>query len=40
LKKLLEAAVYTGTGEFIELLAGTEKIDDIQPLKKLFDVAA
>lgn len=40
LKKLVEAAVYTGTGEFVELLNGMEDIGNItkQAIYKVYDL--
>ncbi len=40
LKKLLESALYTGSGEFIELLAGTKKIEEItkSEIYKIYDL--
>jgi len=39
LRKLIEAALYTGSGEFIELLSGTKPIDEItkQDIYKIYD---
>jgi geranylgeranyl diphosphate synthase, type I len=39
LKKLIEAAIYTGSGEFIELLSGTKKLERINKneIYKIYD---
>jgi geranylgeranyl diphosphate synthase type I len=39
LKKLIEAAIYTGGGEFLELLSGIQSIDEIsrQDIYKIYD---
>lgn len=40
LKKLIDAAVYTGAGEFLELMSGTENIDSItkEDIYKIYDL--
>jgi len=40
LKKLIEGAVYTGTGEFIELLSGTRRLTEIErkDIYKIYDL--
>lgn len=40
LKKLIETAIYTGSGQFIELLYGTRKIDEIarEDIYKIYDL--
>ncbi|MBP7216007.1 MAG: polyprenyl synthetase family protein [Candidatus Omnitrophica bacterium] len=40
LKKLIEAAIYTGSGEFVELLYGTQTIDTInkKDIFKIYDL--